>query len=91
MSNLQKLNSASASWGYQSWKQRLHKACPQLGNTILVQFSMHIPHSSSLSKSLSESFLLPSTLFLAKISLDWLPKVLSSNSINSPSSCVREG
>lgn len=85
------INNASGSWGYQSWKQLLHIACPQLGKTILVQFSMHIPHSSSLSRSLSERFLLSSTLFLVKISVDWLLEVLSSNSMNSPSSCLREG
>ena len=91
MSIYKKVNNANRSWGYQSWKQLLHIECPQLGNTILVQFSMHIPHSASLSRSLSENFLVSSTLFLAKISADWLLEVLSSNSINSPSSCLREG
>jgi hypothetical protein len=76
---------------YQSWKQLMHKECPQLGNTIFALFSMHIPHSSSLSKSLSDSFLWPSILFLLKTSALLLLLWLSSTSINSPSSCLREG
>jgi hypothetical protein len=75
---------------YQSWKQLMHKECPQLGNTIFALFSMHIPHSSSLSKSLSDSFLWSSILFLLKTSV-LLLLWLSSTSINSPSSCLREG
>lgn len=76
---------------YQSWKQQMHIEWPQLGNTILVQVSMQIPHSSSLSISLSETFLLSSTLFLLKTSVHRLLLLVSSNSINWPPSCLSEG
>lgn len=80
-----------ANWWYQSWKQQMHMECPQLGNTIFVQFSMQIPHSSSLSRFLPESFLWYSPLFLLKTSWYWLLVLKSSSSINSPSSCLSEG
>lgn len=69
----------------------MHIECPQFGNTIIVPFSMHIPHSSSLSRSLSETSFRLSSRFLLKTSVYSFLVSSSSNSINSPRSCLSEG
>jgi len=60
----------------------MHIEWQQLGNTILVQGSKQIPHSSSLSKSMSENFLLSSGFFLAVNSKLLLAFAPSSSSVS---------
>ena len=71
----------------------MQRECPQVGSTILVSGSIQIPHSSSLSKSLSNIFLFSSTLIrrrLSELRADLL-LVSSKSIIRLPSSCLSVG
>jgi hypothetical protein len=63
----------------------------QLGNTILLFISMHIPHSSSLSMSTSEDCLCSSSSLLRYLSMHTAFCFLSSASVTPFSSCNKDG
>lgn len=70
----------------------MHIAWLQLGSTTLLFISMQMPHSSSLSMSISETGLLPSSSSLLRyLSVQTAFCLRSSTSLIPLGSCIREG